>query len=73
VTSLPFPTEWDTKRVLFTGDAHLDILEPAVRSLAAAEGGRLRVHVMKVDHHGSNPNTSQTLLQLLDCTRLRFS
>src|SRR5262249_40354008 len=72
-TSIAFLAECGGKRVLLTGDAHADILEAAIRPLAQAEGGRLRVDVMKVGHHGSKANTSRALLDLLDCTRFAFS
>ena len=72
-TSIAFLAECAGKRVLLTGDAHSDVLETAIQPLAAAEGGRLRVDVMKVGHHGSKANTSRKLLQLLDCTRFAFS
>ena len=61
------------ERVLFTGDAHSDILEAAIQPLAQADGGRLRVDVLKVGHLGSKANTSKLLLHLLDCTRFAFS
>lgn len=72
-TSIAFLAECAGKRVLLTGDAHSDVLAAAIQPLAAAEGGRLRVDVMKVGHHGSKANTSKKLLQLLDCTRFAFS
>lgn len=72
-TSIAFIAEYSGKRVLLTGDAHSEILEATIQPLAAAEGGRLRIDLMKVGHHGSKANTSKKLLQLLDCTRFAFS
>jgi len=72
-TSIAFLAECDGQRVLLTGDAHSDILEAAIAPLAAAEGGRLRVDLYKMGHHGSQRNTSKGLLKMLDCTRFAIS
>lgn len=72
-TSIAFLAEFGGRRVLLTGDAHSDILEASIRPLAEAEGGRLRVDLWKVGHHGSKANTSPALVQLVDCTRFAFS
>lgn len=72
-SSIAFLAEFDGRRVLLAGDAHPDVLAAALAPLAAAEGGRLRVDLVKLSHHGSRKNTTRALLRLLDCRRFVFS
>jgi beta-lactamase superfamily II metal-dependent hydrolase len=72
-SSIAFIAEWDGKRVLLTGDAHPDVLAKALAPLAQAEGGRVHIDLLKVSHHGSHGNTTQELVQLLDCSRFAIS
>ena len=55
----------DGGRVLLAADATAEVLAASLRRLAA--GGRYRVDLCKVPHHGSRHNTSPDLLALLDC------
>jgi beta-lactamase superfamily II metal-dependent hydrolase len=66
-TSIALLAEYEGKRVLLAGDAHQDLLETSVRSLAERGGGHLRLDGMKVSHHGSSHNTSRTGLDLVAC------
>lgn len=70
-TSIAFLAEWRGRRVLFGADAHPDLLAAAIRRLTG--GGRLRVDLFKVAHHGSAANITSGLLELLDCERFAFS
>lgn len=72
-SSIGFIAEWCGRRVLLAGDAHPDVLTTAIRPLAEAEGGRYRIDVLKVSHHGSQGNTTPELVKLLDCHRFAFS
>lgn len=53
------------ERVLLAADATAELLAASLRRLA--DGGRYRVDLCKVPHHGSRHNTSRELLTLLDC------
>lgn len=66
-SSIALLAEYDGKRVLLAGDAHADRLENSLQTLAAQEGGRLRLDAVKVSHHGSAHNTSQQVLDLISC------
>jgi beta-lactamase superfamily II metal-dependent hydrolase len=55
----------DGDRVLLAADATAEMLVASLRRLAA--GGRYRVDLCKVAHHGSRHNTNRELLFLLDC------
>jgi hypothetical protein len=72
-SSIAFIAEWGGRRILFGGDAHPDLLASSLAPLAETEGGRYRVDLLKASHHGSSKNTSQQLIELLDCRRLAIS
>lgn len=72
-SSIAFVAEWNGARVLLAGDAHPDLLASSLAPLAAAEGGRYRIDLLKASHHGSAKNTSRQLIELLDCRRLAIS
>lgn len=72
-SSIAFIAEWGGRRILFGGDAHPDLLAVSLGQLAAEEGGRYRVDVLKASHHGSAKNTSRKLIEMLDCRRLAIS
>lgn len=72
-SSIAFLAEHHGRRALFTGDAHPDLLLRSLRPLAEAEGGRLRIDLLKVSHHGSAGNTTAEVLALLDCRRFLLS
>jgi beta-lactamase superfamily II metal-dependent hydrolase len=67
-----------TKRCLFTGDAHVDMLISSIERMATMKDprivdGKLQIDLLKVSHHGSKNNISQDLLKLLDCPKYLFS
>ncbi|MFC0218694.1 ComEC/Rec2 family competence protein [Pseudochelatococcus lubricantis] len=72
-TSIAFIAEFDGKRILFAGDSHSDVLERQIAPLAAKEGGRLKLDLLKVAHHGSKANTSPKFFSMIDCQRFAFS
>lgn len=73
-SSIAFVGEWQGRRVLLAGDAHPEVLEAELNRLARAEGAdRYRVDLFKASHHGSQRNTSRTLIEALDCWHLAIS
>jgi len=72
-SSIAMLVESAGKRILLAADAHPTSLEQSIAPLAKREGGRLRVDLLKVSHHGSRDNTTGRLLDLLDCRRFLFS
>lgn len=72
-SSIAFVAEWAGRRVLFGGDAHPDLLAKSLEPLAAEEGGRYRVDLLKASHHGSAKNTSEDLIRRMACRRLAIS
>jgi hypothetical protein len=72
-SSIAFVAEFDGKRVLLAADAQSEVLEETLKPLAQAEGGRYRLDLLKVSHHGSKANTSKIFPGLIDCTRFAVS
>lgn len=72
-SSIAFIAEFGGKRVLLAGDAHTDLLVQTVGALAAKEGGRLKVDLFKLSHHGSKKNIGRKLVEMLDCSRYLIS
>jgi beta-lactamase superfamily II metal-dependent hydrolase len=72
-SSIAFVVEFNDKRVMLTGDSHSEVLEKRLRPFADAEGGRFRVDLVKVSHHGSHNNTSRSFFKMVDCRRFAFS
>jgi hypothetical protein len=72
-SSIAFLAEFQGRRVLLAGDAHPDVLASSVTPLAAAEGGRLRVDLLKAPHHGSVKNLSGDLVRSLACMEVAIS
>jgi beta-lactamase superfamily II metal-dependent hydrolase len=72
-SSIAFIAEFEGKRVLLAADAHSAVLEKALAPMARAAGGRYRIDLLKVSHHGSAHNTSPDITKHLDCTRFAIS
>ena len=72
-SSIAFVAEFDDKRVLLAADAHAEVLGRTLRPLADVEGGRVQIDLAKLGHHGSRRNTSNELLELIDCSQFAFS
>lgn len=72
-SSIAFVAEYEGRRVLMGGDAHPDLLAKSLAALAEAEGGRYRMDLLKVPHHGSRGNVTADLIRLLDCRRFAIS
>jgi beta-lactamase superfamily II metal-dependent hydrolase len=72
-SSIAFIAEFSGKRILLAADAHSEVLEERLEPLALAEGGRYRIDLFKISHHGSRANMSPKLAKLIDCTRFAIS
>uniref|UniRef100_UPI003F4947C6 ComEC/Rec2 family competence protein n=1 Tax=Ensifer adhaerens TaxID=106592 RepID=UPI003F4947C6 len=72
-SSIAFVVELNGKRLMLTGDSHSEVLEKRLKPYADAEGGRFRVDLLKVSHHGSRRNTSPSFFKMIDCCRFAFS
>lgn len=57
----------DGLTALFLGDTFPCVIIEQLKSLAESDGGKLKLDVLKVSHHGSKNNISNEMLDLLDC------
>jgi beta-lactamase superfamily II metal-dependent hydrolase len=72
-SSIAFLAEFEGKRVLLAADSHSGVIESALAPLAESEGGRYRIDLVKLSHHGSAHNTSPEIPKRVDCTRFAIS
>jgi hypothetical protein len=76
LSSIAMLAEFGGRAVLFTGDAHADVLASSIRLLQTnrgREGERLRLDALKLSHHGSANATTPELLGLIDCSNYLVS
>lgn len=72
-SSIAFLIEYNNKRCLFSGDAHVGTLNAAIKKLGYSSKNRLRLDLLKVSHHGSKSNINKTFLKRIDCKNFLFS
>jgi len=82
-SSIAFLAEYDdgekVKRCLFTGDAHVKILQNSIQRFIAGKQGegieesKLVLDAFKVSHHGSKKNISKELIESVVCPKYLFS
>lgn len=73
-SSISMLVEFDNKSILLTGDGFAPVLERGIRRLLKQrKQDVLSVDVLKMPHHGSAGNISESLLALLDCGRFVIS
>jgi hypothetical protein len=72
-TSIAFVAEFHGKRVLLAGDANSEVVERRLRPFAEAEGGRFKIDLLKVSHHGSRKNSSPKFFKMIDCQNFAIS
>lgn len=59
--------------VLFLGDAHPHFLEDILTSKGYSKDNKLIVDFVKISHHGSKNNTTNRLLDMIDCNKFIIS
>jgi len=69
-SSIAFLFEYGKKRILFGADAYPSRL---LQSLERYSKVKVKLHALKVSHHGSQNNLSTDLLDKLDCARFLVS
>ncbi len=70
-SSIALLAEFDGKRALLAADAHADALVAAFEQLSP--GGKTRIDLYKISHHGSKYTTNRELLEKVDCRQYVFS
>lgn len=73
LASIMFMLEEGGKRALFTGDGHGDDLEKGLQLKGfLKKGGTLHVDLLKVPHHGSEHNTTETFFETVTADHYVF-
>jgi len=71
-SSIAFTLEVGRRTVLFTGDAHVDVLKTTLDAYLTP-GSQLRLDALKMPHHGSSGNWDASLLDRIECKNFLFS
>lgn len=65
--------EIESAHVLFLGDADADELVSSLTDLGYSKNNKLKIDFCKISHHASRHNTSNELIQMLDCSNYIIS
>lgn len=72
-SSIAFILKIEAKRMLFLGDSHPSVILNSLSKLEYSKENKLKIDFVKVSHHGSKANTSNELLELIDCDKFIIS
>lgn len=72
-SSIAFIAEFEGKRCVFLGDAHMDVVCKSLKHLGYSKDKPLKADAVKVSHHGSRKNTTREFLELVDAKHWLFS
>lgn len=72
-SSIAFILTYNSKNVLFLGDAHPSVIINGLRYFGYSATKPLKTEMVKVSHHGSKANTNYELLSLIDCNKFIIS
>jgi beta-lactamase superfamily II metal-dependent hydrolase len=64
-SSIAFILEYNGESILFSADSHPWVLASSISRIS--NGEKLKIKYMQIPHHGSRYNTSNDLLELIDC------
>ena len=72
-SSIAFIFEYKDFKILLLGDSVPSQIINALNNLGYSETNKLQLSICKLSHHGSNRNTSDQLLELIDCNNFIIS
>lgn len=72
-SSIAFILEYQGKKLLLSGDAHVDLLLSGLKKLGATKQQPYFLDLFKVPHHGSKYNISKELLEVISCQNFLVS
>jgi beta-lactamase superfamily II metal-dependent hydrolase len=72
-SSIAFIFEYNEKRILMLGDAHNRVIIESLKKLKYSSENPIKIDYVKLAHHGSKKNTSEELLNMIDCNDFIFS
>lgn len=72
-SSIAFLFEYDDKKLLFLGDAVSSQIRMELMNLGYSEENPIVIDACKVMHHGSEHNTSEEFIKVIDCKNFLIS
>lgn len=72
-SSIAFILQTFDLKFLLLGDSRPEIVEQSLREIGITTENKLDVKYMKISHHGSKYNTTQSLLTLINCSEYIIS
>jgi beta-lactamase superfamily II metal-dependent hydrolase len=72
-SSIAFLLEYNKLRYLYLADSHPSTIEDSLRSLGYSEENPVELSVVKVSHHGSSRNISDSLIKIWKCKKYIIS
>ena len=72
-SSIAILIEADNKKLIFLGDSYSSDIVKSLNELGYDENNKLDVDIVKISHHGSKYNTSNELLNCLNCKKFIIS
>lgn len=72
-TSIAFILTYNGACLLFLGDANPEVVCAELERLGWTKDNRLSVNLVKISHHGSRHNTTQDLLERINCENYYIS
>ena len=72
-SSIAFILELEDKKMMFLGDAHPSVIVDSLKILGYSKENKLKIDLMKVSHHASKGNTSDELLDMIECNKFIIS
>lgn len=72
-SSIAFYIEIGLIKGLLLGDAYPSLIEDGLRAMGFNENNKLKLEFVKISHHGSKGNTSQSFLNIIECKNFIIS
>ena len=72
-SSIALILEYKNKKILLLADSHPLVLENSLLKLGYTKENKLSIEYMQVSHHGSKLNTTDGLLELIECNNFVVS
>jgi len=73
LTSISFLFEFDSKRILFLGDANPETIVEKLIGLGFAKTNPIQIDCVKLAHHGSKYSISDELVSIINCNQYLVS
>ncbi|REA63420.1 hypothetical protein DSL64_02945 [Dyadobacter luteus] len=72
-SSIAFVLRTSDLSILLLGDSHPCLIHQSMKSAGYSTENKLKVDIVKVSHHGSKNNTTNAILDMIECNRFIIS